>query len=102
MAYYRLYSLDPSDHHIIDVSDFNADSDPAAILQVTPDLLGISRELWNQDRKVVDFPPRVKPSFQVVSSLSSLISSQRGWRWNPFRRALSARSGATGDDLRVR
>ncbi len=46
MAYYRLYSLDLCDHHIMDVSDFSADSDPAAMLQVMPDRLGVSRELW--------------------------------------------------------
>jgi len=84
MTYYRLYSLDLADHHIVDVLDFNADSDPAAISQVKPDLLGVSRELWNQDRKVVDFPPRIQPSSHPVSNLSSLISAPRRWRWNPL------------------
>ncbi len=84
MAYYRLYSLGLCDHHIMDVSAFSADSDPAAILQVMPDLLGVSRELWNQDRKVADFSPRVQSSSQVASSVSSLISGPRRWRWNPL------------------
>jgi hypothetical protein len=55
MDYYRLYSLDVSDAHIIDVSDFQADGDAAAILKVGDPISGVSRELWNLGRKVMDF-----------------------------------------------
>lgn len=47
MYYYRLYSLDIRDAHIIDVHDFRADSDAAAILRAGAPVLGVSRELWN-------------------------------------------------------
>lgn len=55
LAYYRLYSLDTQDRHIIDVRDFSADGDAAAITKVGAPLLGVSRELWNLGRKVLDF-----------------------------------------------
>ena len=55
MHYYRLYSLDIKDAHIIDVHDFRADTDVAAILKVGPPVVGVSRELWNLGRKVMDF-----------------------------------------------
>ena len=55
MHYYRLYSLDTTDAHIIDVYDFRADGDAAAILKVGDPLVGVSRELWNLGRKVMDF-----------------------------------------------
>ena len=55
MYYYRVYSLDPDGCHIIDVQDFRADGDAAAILKVGPPLSGVSRELWNLGRKVMDF-----------------------------------------------
>jgi hypothetical protein len=55
MYYYRLYSLDISDKHIIDVSDFRADGDAAAVLRVGNTISGVSRELWNRGRKVMDF-----------------------------------------------
>lgn len=55
MYYYRLYSLDMSDAHIIDVRDFQAAGDPAAILMVGAPVSGVSRELWNLGRKVMDF-----------------------------------------------
>lgn len=84
MSYYRLYSLDPSNKHIVDVSDFSANCDSAAILQVGSSMLGVSKELWNQDRKVRDFPSKVRPALQVASTLSLLIDSSRRWRWNPL------------------
>ena len=55
MHYYRVYSLDIMDAHIIDVSDFRANGDAAAILKVGPPISGVSRELWNLGRKVMDF-----------------------------------------------
>jgi len=55
MLYYRLYYLDIMDAHIIDVRDFRADGDAAAILKVGAPILGVSRELWNLGRKVMDF-----------------------------------------------
>jgi hypothetical protein len=55
MHYYRLYSLDSRDAHIIDVHDFRADGDDAAILKVGAPVVGVSRELWNLGRKVMDF-----------------------------------------------
>jgi hypothetical protein len=55
MYYYRVYSLDLDDAHIIDVHDFRANDDAAAILKVGPPLSGVSRELWNLGRKVMDF-----------------------------------------------
>ena len=55
MHYYRVYSLDIMDAHIIDVRDFRASGDAAAILKVGPPLSGVSRELWNLGRKVMDF-----------------------------------------------
>ena len=55
MHYYGLYSLDVSDTHIIDVSDFRADGDAAAILKVGNPVAGVSRELWNLGRKVMGF-----------------------------------------------
>lgn len=58
MSYYRLYSFDLDDSHIIDVSSFEADSDSAAFLQVLPGEPGVARELWNLGRKVLDFAPR--------------------------------------------
>ena len=54
MAYYRVYSLDPRDQHIIDVHHFEADSDTAAISKVGSAILGVPRELWNLGRKVMD------------------------------------------------
>ena len=53
--YYRLYSLDLMDTHIIDVVDFRANGDFEAILKVGSPIMGVSRELWNQGRKVMDF-----------------------------------------------
>lgn len=55
MAYYRIYSLDRADAHIVDVNDFEAEGDAAAIAKVGPCALGLSRELWNRGRKVMDF-----------------------------------------------
>ena len=55
MHYYRLYSLDVMDAHIIDVHDFRADSDTTAILKVGAPVFGVSRELWNLGRRVMDF-----------------------------------------------
>jgi hypothetical protein len=55
MFYYRLYSLDLMDAHIIDFLDFRADCDAEAILKVGSPNMGVSRELWNQGRKVMEF-----------------------------------------------
>lgn len=55
MAYYRIYSLDREDAHIVDVNDFEAEGDAAAIAKVGTCALGLSRELWNRGRKVMDF-----------------------------------------------
>jgi hypothetical protein len=55
MHYYRLYSLDLNDAHIIGVHDFRADGDAAAILKIPAPLQGITRGLWNLGRKVMDF-----------------------------------------------
>jgi len=57
MRYYRLYYLDLMDAHIIDVQDFQANGDTAAILKAGVPVLGVSRELWNLGRKVMDFAP---------------------------------------------
>jgi hypothetical protein len=54
MHYYRLYYLDLADHHIIDVRDFRANGDLAAIIKAGTPLLGESRELWNRGRKVLE------------------------------------------------
>ena len=54
MHYYRLYSLDLNDNHIIDVRDFRANSDVAAIAKAGPPQGGVSRELWNRDRRVLE------------------------------------------------
>jgi len=56
MHYYRLYSLDTMDIHIVDVHDFRADGDAAAILKVGAPVVGVTRELWNLGRKVMEFP----------------------------------------------
>ena len=55
MAYYRIYFLDRVDSHIIDVNDFEAEGDAAAIARVGTCSQGLSRELWNRGRKVMDF-----------------------------------------------
>ena len=85
MAHYRLYSLDLKNFHIIDALSFIADSDSAAILKVRPDQLGISRELWNLGRKVMDFPPRTPPAAagEEPNRLGRLIGPG-SWRWNPL------------------
>ena len=54
MYYYRLYYLDLEDHHIIDVRDFRANTDALAIVKAGAPLIGESRELWNQGRKVLE------------------------------------------------
>ena len=56
MHYYRLYYLDSDAHHIIDVRDFRANTDAAAIEKAGIPLKGESRELWSQGRKVLEFP----------------------------------------------
>ena len=55
MAYYRLYSLDLKDVHFTDFVHFEADNDVAAIIAAKIGHFGVSRELWNQGRKVMDF-----------------------------------------------
>ena len=54
MHYYRLYFLDLNDHHIIDVRDFRANTDAAAIVKAGVAQQGISRELWNRGRRVLE------------------------------------------------
>jgi hypothetical protein len=54
MYYYRLYYFDSEDHHIIDVRDFRANTDAAAIVKAGVRLSGQTRELWNQGRKVLE------------------------------------------------
>ena len=53
--HYRLYYLDSESHHI-DVRHFRAPGDLAAIIKAGLPLCGELRELWNQGRKVVEFP----------------------------------------------
>lgn len=55
MAYYRVYSLDLMNRHIVDVQHFEANGDAAAISKVEGPASGVSRELWNLGRKVRDF-----------------------------------------------
>jgi hypothetical protein len=43
------------DKHIIDVRDFDADGDAAAILEAGSSVSGGPRELWNLGRKVKHF-----------------------------------------------
>jgi hypothetical protein len=57
MAYYRIYSLDQMGRHFIDVHHFEADGDADAVSKVGLGVLGVSRELWNLGRKVMDFAP---------------------------------------------
>lgn len=85
MAYYRLYSLDTANVHIVDAYQFDADCDAAAIRHVTPDASGISRELWSLDRKVVDFAPhKFTTPPRTQWRLASLVRPGRPWRWNPL------------------
>lgn len=86
MAYYRLYSLDLRAKHFTDVVHFDAECDAAAILTVKPDVLGISRELWNQERKVMDFDPRTAPSShrEAARQFSKLLGSVGCLIWNPL------------------
>lgn len=54
MYYYRLYYLDQNDHHIIDVEDFRADTDAAAVVKAGDPREGVSRELWNHGRRILE------------------------------------------------
>ena len=54
MAYYRVYSLDKDDRHIIDVDHFDADNDIAAMAKIQVNPSGAGRELWTLDRKAKD------------------------------------------------
>ena len=83
MAYYRLYSLDESNHHILDVDDFDESCDATAISRVNLDLPGVIGELWNLGRKVSEFPHKVQPPI-LASTLSRLVAPARRWRWNPL------------------
>jgi len=83
VSYYRLYSIDGLTGHITDVSHFNAYSDASAITLVKPDILGVSRELWNRGRKVADFEPRILPAIKL-GLIGALVNPSRGWRWNPL------------------
>jgi hypothetical protein len=87
MAYYRLYSLDPEDSHIVDVASFVADSDSAAIREVPRAVPGMSRELWNLGRKVMDFgaPAPIAPDDDQPNRFDKLIGSGAGWRWDPLQ-----------------
>ena len=71
MNYYRLYSLDNMDSHIVDVRDFRADGDDAAIVKVGGPVSGVSRELWNLGRKVMDFTQQ-SPSSADSLALASI------------------------------
>ena len=53
--HYRVYYLDDNNHHI-DVLDFRASGDVEAIIKAGPRLGGEIRELWNQKRKILEFP----------------------------------------------
>jgi hypothetical protein len=87
MAYYRLYSLDLEDSHIIDVSSFVADSDSAAILKVRRVGTCVACELWNLGRKVMDFPPRaaIAPDNEEPNRFENLIGPSGRWRWNSLQ-----------------
>ena len=54
--YYRVYSLDFDDHHIVDVHDFRANTDAEALVKAGRSEGNVSRELWNRDRMVLDLP----------------------------------------------
>ena len=58
MSSYRLYSMSRGGNHIVDVDQFNAAGDIAAISSVKAGEFGVPRELWNLGRKVLDFAPR--------------------------------------------
>jgi len=55
MYYYRLYSLDTDGVHFIDVQNFRANGDAAAILKAGKPRVGANRELWSRGRRVMDF-----------------------------------------------
>jgi len=55
MYYYRLYSLDTDGVHFVDVRDFRANGDAAAILKAGNPPKGANRELWSRGRKVIGF-----------------------------------------------
>lgn len=55
MTYYRVYSLNRDGRHIIDVDDFSADNDIAAMGKIRTDPTGACRELWTLGRKVKEF-----------------------------------------------
>lgn len=65
MAYYRIYCLDAK-LHIVDVEHFEADGDAAAVLKVESNDSCFVRELWNQERKVLEFAgtPLAPPAAQ--------------------------------------
>ena len=95
MAYYRLYSLDARKKHFTDVYHFNSETDASAILEVVPDSSGVSRELWNQGRKVHDFASRsealVQRNLQIVPKFAICRDH---WRWNPLGGHCQAVTGA--------
>ena len=62
MSYYRVYYLSLDGQHIVDVNDFDAAGDDAALLSIKCGEVGVPRELWNLDRKVMDFPPQACPA----------------------------------------
>ncbi len=86
MFYYRLYTLDPADGHFTDVLHFNAVNDETAIREAESGSRGVARELWNRDRKVMDFAPQVAPSDSThgPNRLAHLIDQGNRWRWNPL------------------
>jgi len=53
MLYYRLYYLDSKGRHI-EVRDFQAAGDLAAIASAGTARQGEKRELWNQERRVLE------------------------------------------------
>ena len=83
MFYYRLYSLDPADGHFSDVLHFISENDASAIEEAKSLSKGVSRELWNRDRKVMDFVPAVSAD-DGPNRLARLINPGQRWRWNPL------------------
>lgn len=69
MIYYRIYTLDADDEHIIDVNYFHADTDAAAVIEVESRDLRAASELWNQGRKIMSFARRSVPAGEIACTL---------------------------------
>jgi hypothetical protein len=52
--HYRLYTFG-SDGHVVEVREFQAPTDLAAIIQAGPAKSWARRELWNDGRRVIEF-----------------------------------------------